>query len=107
MKFWRKPLDADKFVRPCGEIFIIDDRCKGCKFCIEFCPNDVLEESEKFNKKGYHPPVVPDPDKCIGCRLCEFLCPEFAIFIKKIDPEKSSEPEAATKKKGGEISAAN
>ena len=81
MKYWRKPLDHDKWKRPKGEIHIIADRCKGCGFCIEFCPNDVLIESKNFNKKGYHPPEAKDPDNCICCRLCELICPDFAIFV--------------------------
>ena len=62
-------------------INIIEDRCKGCGFCIDFCPRDVLEFSEEFNPKGYHPPRVRDPEACVGCGLCEMLCPEFAIFV--------------------------
>ena len=105
MKFWRKPLDADKFVRPTGEIFIIEDRCKGCGFCIEFCPNEVLEESEKYNAKGYHPPNVKDQEACIACRLCEFICPEFAIFVKKLEGEEASKSITNSKQKGGECAA--
>jgi 2-oxoglutarate ferredoxin oxidoreductase subunit delta len=96
MKFWRKPLDHDKFKKPEGEVHIIADRCKGCGFCIEFCPNDVLVESEKFNVKGYHPPETKDPDKCISCKLCELICPDFAIFIVALDEE-----EIPTKPKDG------
>lgn len=80
MKFWRKPFDLDKVKVPKGEIHIIKDRCKGCGYCIEFCPKDVLEFSEEFNVKGYHAPVVKNPDDCVNCRLCEMLCPDFAIF---------------------------
>ena len=86
MKYWRKPLDRDECSPPVGDIHIIDDRCKGCNFCIEFCPNEVLKESEKFNVKGYHPPEVAYPEKCVGCRICELLCPDFAIYV--IIPEE-------------------
>ncbi|MGQ9796798.1 4Fe-4S binding protein [Desulfosoma sp.] len=34
----------------------MEDRCKGCGYCIAFCPRDVLQESKRFNAKGYHPP---------------------------------------------------
>ncbi len=56
------------------------DRCKGCGFCVEFCPKKTLAMSDEFNAKGYHPPVVADPDSCTYCDLCEMICPEFAIF---------------------------
>ena len=81
MKFWRKPLDFDKLEIPQGDIHIIKDRCKGCGFCVEYCPKDVLELSTEFNIKGYHPPYVKNEDECVWCRLCEMLCPEFAIFV--------------------------
>ena len=81
VKYWRKPLDREQVKAPRGRILILKERCKGCGFCIEFCPRDVLEFSEEFNPKGYHPPRVRDPEACVGCGLCEMLCPEFAIFV--------------------------
>jgi 2-oxoglutarate ferredoxin oxidoreductase subunit delta len=56
MRYWRKPLDLDQIKVPHGDVVIIDDRCKGCGFCVEYCPKDVLVMSERFNAKGYHPP---------------------------------------------------
>jgi len=67
------------------------ERCKGCGFCIEFCPKSVYEFAEAFNSKGYHPPQVADSTKCIGCQLCYMLCPEFAIFIERLEDEKTEE----------------
>jgi len=64
-----------------GEIHIIKDRCKGCGFCVEYCPRDVLELSDEFNVKGYHPPFVKNEGDCCYCQLCETICPEFAIFV--------------------------
>jgi len=81
MKYWRRPLDSDEVKVPHGEVHIILDRCKGCGFCVEYCPKDVLEMSEEYNAKGYHPPRVKDPEGCVQCRLCEMLCPDFAIFV--------------------------
>jgi 2-oxoglutarate ferredoxin oxidoreductase subunit delta len=97
--FWRKPLDEDSFPIPQGCVHIIKDRCKGCNFCIEFCPNCVLEISEEFNTKGYHPPMVTDQEKCVACKLCELICPEFAIYISQensTDTEKDSEDQASS-----------
>ena len=62
-----------------GEVYIVPERCKGCGFCVEFCPTHVLALDEGFNKKGYHPPVVVDLDACNGCDLCGLYCPDFAI----------------------------
>ena len=80
MSFWRLPLDAEKHEVVIGKVNIIDYRCKGCKYCIEFCPNDVLEESREFNEKGYYPPRVKREGLCINCSFCETVCPEFAIY---------------------------
>ena len=80
MSVERIPYDIKKIKVPRGEVHIIEERCKGCGFCIEFCPNDVLELSDKFNLKGYHPPVVVNPEKCVNCSLCQLICPEFAIW---------------------------
>jgi 2-oxoglutarate ferredoxin oxidoreductase subunit delta len=81
MTHWRKPLDTDKIKVARGEIHILKERCKGCGFCVEYCPRDVLELSDEFNQKGYHPPMAANPDACVECHLCEMLCPEFAIYV--------------------------
>jgi len=63
------------------EVVVIEDRCKGCSFCIEFCPRDVLEQSPKLNIRGAHVPRVKDATLCVGCGICEEICPDFAIFL--------------------------
>ncbi len=98
MRYWRKPLDADKVQVPRGVIHIIENQCKGCGFCVEFCPNDVLQLSEEYNLKGYHPPVVVKENECVHCQLCEIICPEFAIFVTLKDSQpKEGESVAAGK----------
>ncbi len=67
-----------------GEVYIEEERCKGCGFCVEFCPTQTLEMSDTFNSKGYHPPRVADIEKCTGCGLCGMYCPDFAIFGLRI-----------------------
>jgi 2-oxoglutarate ferredoxin oxidoreductase subunit delta len=79
-----KPFGFDKPSSPLGEILVIDDRCKGCSFCVEYCPNDVLALSNRFNKKGYHPPEVVNAEKCVNCGFCRMICPEFAIYTVEV-----------------------
>ncbi len=74
-----------------GEIHINKDRCKGCGFCVEYCPRDVLELSEEFNSKGYHPPYIKNEEECCYCQLCETICPEFAIFVTIMKKEEKGE----------------
>ncbi|HOX46543.1 MAG TPA: 4Fe-4S binding protein [Myxococcota bacterium] len=62
-----------------GEVFIHRERCKGCAFCVEFCPSQALALDKAFNRKGYHPPVVVKAEACNGCDLCGMYCPDFAI----------------------------
>ena len=64
-----------------ADLVIIDERCKGCSYCIEFCPRKVLELSKELNKIGVHPPRVKDSTQCVGCSVCEEICPDFAIFL--------------------------
>ena len=94
MKFWRTPLDVTKLKIPQGELHIVIDRCKGCGFCVEYCPKGVLELSPEFNIKGYHPPVAVKEGECVNCDLCETICPEFAIFcVRKEDEEEETSSE--------------
>ena len=88
MKLWRTPFDqAAKATKP-GIVLIDRDRCKGCGYCVEFCPKDALAMSDELNPKGYTPPKVVDKQKCLGCGLCEIICPEFAIRLEQGDDIK-------------------
>ena len=92
MKYWRTPLDVSRLKIPHGELHILWERCKGCGFCVEFCPKGVLELSKEFNKKGYHPPIAKLEDECVNCDLCERICPEFAIFcVRKENGDSETE----------------
>ena len=84
MKYWRRPLDFDQVRIPHGEVVIITDRCKGCGFCVEYCPKEVLRMSAGFNRKGYHPPKVVKAEACTSCDTCEMICPDFAIFTVRL-----------------------
>lgn len=90
MKYWRTPLDVNRVRIPSGEVHIINERCKGCSFCVEYCPKNILELSSDYNEKGYHPPIVVEPENCVHCQLCEMLCPEFAIYVILRDEKERS-----------------
>jgi 2-oxoglutarate ferredoxin oxidoreductase subunit delta len=64
------------------QIHLIENRCKGCGFCIEFCPQKILLQSKETNAKGYPLVSVTDIEKCSGCGMCSRVCPEFAIYVE-------------------------
>jgi len=87
MKLWRKPFDQAEKATKSQEVLINDERCKGCAYCVEFCPRAVLKMSKELSPKGYYLAEVEDESKCLGCGLCDILCPEFAIQLLSTDDE--------------------
>jgi 2-oxoglutarate ferredoxin oxidoreductase subunit delta len=81
-------LDKEKIKQVKIEIHLIKDECKGCGYCIEYCPRKVLEESDEINAKGVHPPRIVDESKCMNCGFCTAVCPDFAIFVVEKPSEK-------------------
>ena len=77
-----------------GVVYVNPNRCKGCGFCIAFCPQHVLEFAEDFTPQGYHPPRLADRDGCTGCDLCGLYCPDFAIYsvMLKYSAKPASDP---------------
>lgn len=86
MAYWRTPLDLDNVEITHGIIHINIEQCKGCEFCVEYCPKVVLKLSTDYNRKGYHYPMVEKQGSCVNCNLCEMICPEFAIFCVEDKP---------------------
>lgn len=84
------PAAREKAAR--ATVAIERELCKGCGFCIEFCPAHALEFDAGFNAKGYHPPRLSHPEACVGCNLCGLYCPDFAIFGRPLPA-----PQAATR----------
>jgi 2-oxoglutarate ferredoxin oxidoreductase subunit delta len=82
------PVVAEKEKKVLGNVVVTEERCKGCGFCVEFCPTHALKLSDHYNSKGYHPPVLISQDLCNGCNMCGLLCPDFAIygFMVRKDP---------------------
>ncbi len=92
MNHRRQTLDQAKVRR--GRVLVIEEHCKGCGFCVDYCPKGVLVLSERFNRKGYHPPEVVKPENCVDCGLCTMICPDFAIFCEAVEAgaETASRP---------------
>jgi 2-oxoglutarate ferredoxin oxidoreductase subunit delta len=76
-----------------GTVFVRVEICKGCSYCIDFCPAHCLAFSQEYNQKGYHYPTLARPEDCTGCDLCGLYCPDFAIFgvrWKELDERRAA-----------------
>lgn len=62
-------------------ITINSQMCKGCGYCIKFCPKHILEMGKERSPKGFFFPVNIDPEKCTSCAVCASMCPEGAIEV--------------------------
>ena len=82
MTYWRQPLDRERVKVPHGIVHVIGERCKGCGFCVEFCPKGIIKMAVYTNTRGYHPPEILDDSDCVNCGLCALLCPDFAIYVE-------------------------
>jgi len=87
MKLWRTPFDSNPVIESQAQVTINKHRCKGCGFCIEFCPKDVLVVSSELSSKGYQLPAVKEGSICLACGFCELICPEFALKLSLIKKE--------------------
>jgi 2-oxoglutarate ferredoxin oxidoreductase subunit delta len=72
------------------EVIIDSEQCDGCKICIEFCPKELLEESEDTNSRMLHYVEIIHPEDCLGCKQCERLCPTTSIFIYETDLQEGA-----------------
>jgi len=81
VKLWRKSFDAEEIATKPSQVHIDKERCKGCGYCVEFCPREVLKMSSELSPKGYYLAIVNDDSKCLACGFCELVCPEFAIKV--------------------------
>ena len=78
---WRKPFDSEQKACPPGEVQIDSAQCKGCGYCVIFCPKKCLSLSVKFNKAGHHPAELSKKEPCSACGTCYIMCPDVAITL--------------------------
>lgn len=57
------------------------DLCKGCGYCVKYCPKKILALGTERNKHGHFFPGVTDEGSCIACAMCATICPEGAIEL--------------------------
>jgi len=76
-------LDAGEEQMPERKVKVNKERCKGCMYCIEFCPKKSLVLAKGSNAKGYAFVEFTDDGKCTSCAICALMCPEAAIEVQK------------------------
>lgn len=84
-------------------IEVKDDWCKGCNICIDRCPVDALEESDKLNRRGVRPPKLKEENECNYCRLCELICPDLAITVIPEEDDKKPVKKTLLTPVGGKL----
>lgn len=103
MPLTRTPLNLQETKKPNGRVFIIIERCKECGYCWEYCPEEVLEESDEINSRGYHYPRIRKDKEgdCVDCGMCTEICPDLAIYTEEIeaDPDPPGESGSASSAK--------
>ncbi len=84
-------------------IEVREDWCKGCNICIDRCPVNALEESDKLNRRGVRPPKLKEKNECNFCRLCELICPDLAITVIPDELEKKPAKKTLLTPVGGKL----
>ncbi len=66
-----------------AHLVIREERCKSCGICVEFCPRECLEITDRLNPQGYRPVGLKDPEACTACAICARMCPDVVIEVWK------------------------
>ncbi|MDR3364097.1 MAG: electron transfer flavoprotein subunit alpha [Clostridiales Family XIII bacterium] len=61
-------------------IYVIEDKCKGCKLCIKACPFEAIDMADK---------LAVINEKCTSCKQCIAVCPFDAIGNDEKEVEKA------------------
>lgn len=75
-----------------NHVHIEPDVCKGCRVCVETCPNQCIVIGSHFNTIGYQHAVFRGRETCTACGMCFYVCPEPGAItvLRDIDPDADS-----------------
>ena len=65
------------------QIEVNTNKCKGCFYCVKFCPSNKLVATNELNQKGYPIVRIAEDARCSGCNNCILMCSEGCISIFK------------------------
>lgn len=68
-----------------GKIVVDNGVCKGCGYCIQFCPTKAIHMGDRRNSNGYGNRCAEQLEhaECIACKTCAIVCPDAAITVYK------------------------
>ena len=73
-----------------SRVVFLEDRCKGCRLCVEVCPVHILRPSGRFNRQGYE--IMEMSGQCTGFASCAVMCPDTAIRVfRSVKAENAAE----------------
>ena len=74
------------------KIVIDESKCKGCALCTVACSKGLIRLSDKINRQGFMPAVLPDEciSDCSSCALCAQMCPDVAISVYREEKGEKS-----------------
>lgn len=65
-----------------SRIVIEKELCKGCEYCVTYCPKQLIHIGTAFNSMGFKYAVPEDKEgQCTACRICALMCPDAAIEV--------------------------
>lgn len=65
-----------------NRINIDSELCKGCRYCVTYCPKRIIEIGESFNSMGYkYARTCDEKNECTACAICALMCPDAAINV--------------------------
>ncbi len=70
-----------------------EEKCNGCKKCVERCPFEAVEMKSGDTPKKQKSFV--DPEKCKGCGLCVITCKPNALTLEIVRPPEYLKPKPA------------